>query len=81
MTQGSNHRCLALTLGVGSKLADSLKSLSCLSLGFLVVSSYSMSLVWAHPVSELPVLVPLLESPWETQTVVWWVGVQSVAEA
>jgi hypothetical protein len=32
---------------------------------------HSMSLVW----------VPLLESPWETQTVVWWVGVQSVAEA
>jgi hypothetical protein len=71
MTQGSNHRCLALASELGSKLADSLKSLSCLSVGLLVVSSYSMSLVW----------VPLLESPWETQTVVWWVGVQSVAEA
>jgi hypothetical protein len=31
--------------------------------------------------SVLPVWVPLLDSPWETQTVVWWVGVQSVAEA
>lgn len=74
MTQGSNHRCLALASELGSGLSP-LHSVG----QSMKEQTFPESGHFLHSVP--PVWVPLLESPWETQTVVWWVGVQSVAEA